>query len=181
LRVAVDGAPAAQPSTLADALVEPLRLRGRSVARIRAEDFLRPASVRLEHGREDSTTYRTGWLDAAGLRREALEPFARQGTYLPSLWDAGRDRATRARHVDAPAGAVLLVDGTLLLDQGLPFDLTVHIRLSRAALVRRTAGSLRWTLPAYADYEGEHLADVVVRMDDPRHPAVVVSGGAASI
>jgi len=37
----------------------------------------------------------------------------------------------------------------------------------------------RWTLPAYERYAEEvmpeYLADVVVRLDDPRHPALVTS------
>ena len=37
---------------------------------------------------------------------------------------------------------------------------------------------LRWTLPAYARYGDEvdpaSFADVVVRVDDPRHPALVL-------
>ncbi len=54
---AVDGAPAARPEALADALVEPLRLRGRHVRRIRTADFLRPASLRLEHGHRDPDSF----------------------------------------------------------------------------------------------------------------------------
>jgi hypothetical protein len=50
----------------------------------------------------------------------------------------------------------------------------------RPASVRLTAAGRRWTLPAYARYEAEvapaGLADVVVRVDDPRHPALVGAG-----
>jgi hypothetical protein len=71
----------------------------------------------------------------------------------------------------------LLLDGALLLGRGLPFDLSVHLWLSTAALARRTAPDAAWTLPAYERYELEadplHAADVVVRVDDPRHPALV--------
>jgi hypothetical protein len=67
----------------------------------------------------------------------------------------------------------------LLLGAGLPFELTVHLQMSAAALLRRTDPADRWTLPAYARYAEEvapaAFADVVVRMDDPRHPAVVDS------
>ncbi|MDP9240817.1 MAG: uridine kinase [Actinomycetota bacterium] len=174
LRVAVDGAPAAGTAGLADRLIDPLRVRGRPALRVRAADFLRPASVRLEQGREDAESYRTAWLDAAGLRREVLDPFAASGEYLPTLWDAERDRATRASRTQASPAAVLLLDGPLLLDSGLPFDFAIHLWLGDAALHRRTDEALRWTLPAYAGYAGERHADVVIRCDDPRHPAVVV-------
>ncbi|MDQ6874261.1 MAG: uridine kinase [Actinomycetota bacterium] len=174
LTVALDGAPAAQPEALADAMAGPLRLRGRPVVPVSATDFLRPASVRLEHGHHDPQSYRSGWLDAGALCREVLEPFGSSGSYLPSLWDAAGDRPTRAAPMVAPPDAVLLVDGAFLLDQGLRFDLSIHLRLSHAALARRTVESLQWTLPAYAGYHPERVADVVIHYDDPRHPAVAV-------
>ncbi|KRV50741.1 uridine kinase [Wenjunlia vitaminophila] len=179
-RVAVDGAPAARPQALADDLVEPLRLRGRPVLRVGAWDFLRPASVRLEHGHTDPDAYYEDWLDAGALRREVLDPLATEGgdgRVLPSLWDARRDRATRAEYVTLPEGGVLLVDGTLLLGRWLPFDLVVHLSLSSGALARRTPDELAWTLPAYDRYATEveptRQATVVVRADDPRRPALV--------
>ncbi|TDC79381.1 uridine kinase [Micromonospora sp. KC606] len=181
LRVAVDGPPAAAPDRLADDLVDPLRAGSRPVLRIRAEDFLRPASTRYEQGRTNPDSYYEGWTDEAGLRREVLDPAGPGGSgrVLPSLWDAATDRASRAAYVDLPPGAVLLVSGALLLGGGLPFDLTVHLALSPAALARRTDPELRWTLPAFDRYADEvapaTFADVVVRADDPRHPAVVES------
>ena len=57
-------------------------------------------------------------------------------------------------------------------------DLVVHLDLTPAALDRRTEPAQRWTLPAYRRYAGEVMptltADIVVRVDDPAHPAVVV-------
>ncbi|WP_174536351.1 uridine kinase [Micromonospora chalcea] len=179
LRVAVDGPPAAGPDTLAEALVVPLRAAGRPVLHVRADDFLRPASVRLEHGRTNPDAYYEGWLDEPGLRREVLDPAGPDGSgrLLPSLWDAAADRASRAAYVDLPPGGVVLVSGALLLGGALPFDVTVHLVLSPAALDRRTDPALRWTLPAFARYADEvdpaSFADVVVRADDPRRPALV--------
>ena len=46
LRVAVDGAPAAGPGALADALVDPLRVRGRPAVRVSTDDYLRTAAGR---------------------------------------------------------------------------------------------------------------------------------------
>ncbi|MFE9959923.1 uridine kinase [Micromonospora sp. NPDC005299] len=182
LRVAVDGPPAAEPDALAAALVDPLRAAGRPVLHVRAADFLRPASIRLEHGRTNPDAYYEGWVDEAGLRREVLDPAgpAGSGRLLPSLWDAAADRASRAPYVDLPPGGVVLVSGALLLGGGLPFDVAVHLVLSPAALDRRTDPALRWTLPAFARYADEvdpaSFADVVVRADDPRHPALVEAG-----
>ncbi|MET8354108.1 MULTISPECIES: uridine kinase [unclassified Micromonospora] len=185
LRVAVDGAPAAGPDELAAALVEPLRARGRPVLHVRATDFLRPASLRFELGRTNPDAYYEGWVDEAGLRREVLDPAGPSGTgrLLPSLWDAVADRASRARYVDLPPGGVVLVSGALLLGGGLPFDITIHLELSAAALRRRTEPAQDWTLPAFDRYAEEvvpaSFADVVVRADDPRRPALVEPGADA--
>ncbi|MFI7435949.1 uridine kinase [Micromonospora haikouensis] len=179
LRVAVDGAPAAGPDELAAALVDPLRALGRPVLHVRAADFLRPASVRLEFGRTNPDAYYEGWVDEPGLRREVLDPAGPGGSgrVLPSLWDPRTDRASRAGYVTLPPHGVVLVSGALLLGGGLPVDLAVHLELSPAALARRTDPALRWTLPAFARYAEEvapaGFADVVVRGDDPRHPALV--------
>lgn len=179
LRVAIDGAPAAAPDAVADALVEPLRAAGRPALRIRAEDFLRPASLRLEFGRTNPDAFYEGWLDEAGLRREVLDPagHGRGGRVLPSLWNADTDRASRAPYLTLAPGTVVLVSGVFLLGGGLPFDLTVHLTMSAAALRRRTPAEAGWTLPAYDRYAAEvaphTFADVVVKVDDPRHPALI--------
>jgi hypothetical protein len=178
-RVAVDGAPAAEPGALADELAAPLRLRGRAVLRVSAHDFLRPASLRFEFGRTDPGIFYDDWFDISALNREVLGPLSPGGTgrVLPALRDEAADRARRLDYVDLPPGAVLLLDGPLLLGRGLPFDLTLHLWLSPAALARRTPAERSWTLPAYERYEQEadpvRAADIVVRADDPRHPALV--------
>ena len=180
LRVAVDGAPAAEPARLADALVDPLRVRGRPAVRVDADDFLRPASVRLEFGRTNPDAFYTGWLDENALRREVLDPAGPGGSgrVVTRLWNARTDRATREPYAGLPPAAVVVVSGPLLLGAGLPFDVTVHLSLSAAALDRRTDPADRWTLPAYQRYGDEvdpaSFADVVVRVDDPRHPALVL-------
>ncbi|WP_219471530.1 uridine kinase [Nonomuraea rhizosphaerae] len=179
VRVAVDGAPPSHPERLADALVEPLNVRGRAVLRVSAGDFLRPASLRLEYGRTDPDAFYDDWLDASALTREVLGPLDEGGTgkVLQKLWDSRADRAYRMPYQTLPAGAVVLVDGTLLLGRGLPFDVTVHLWLSQGALGRTTAEDERWRLPAYARYEDEadpaRSADVAVRADHPDHMALI--------
>jgi hypothetical protein len=179
VRVAVDGAPAARPESLADALVAPLRLRGRPVLRVSAGDFLRPASLRLEYGRTDPDVFYDDWLDAKALRREVLDPLepGGSGRVLPALWDSGIDRAYRVPYAELSPGGVVLVDGTLLLGRGLAFEVSVHLWLSPGALGRGTPENERWRLPAYERYEHEarpqETADVVVRADHPDRPAVL--------
>ncbi|MFE7813567.1 uridine kinase [Streptomyces sp. NPDC057433] len=176
-RVAFDGAPAARPGDLAERVAEALRVRGRPSVVVSAEGFLRPASVRLEYGHQDVESYYDGWYDTGALRREVFGPLepGGNGRVLPDLWDPVTDRATRSPYVPLPPGGVLLLHGPLLLRHWFPFDLGVHVSLSPGALRRRTPGDGHWTLPAFERYEREAdpagTADVLVRADDPRHPA----------
>ena len=178
VRVLVDGAPAADPGTWADALVDPLRLRGRPVLRASAADFLRPASLRLEFGRHNPHSLLAGWFDLGALRRELLEPLGAGGSgrVLLRWWDPTADRSARAEYVTAPDGAVLVVDGSLLLGAGLPVELSVHLHLSEGALRRRTPAGEDWTLPAYHEYARQvrpaATADVVLLVDHPDRPAL---------
>jgi hypothetical protein len=178
LRVGVDGADAARPDAFADELVDPVRLRGHEVVRVRTGDHLRPASLRYERGRADPDSFYDDWWDFDGLRREVLDPMAPGGTgrIRPQRFDAGRDRAHRQDFLEVPPGTITVLSGPFLLGRGLPLDLTVHLDLSAGALRRRTPEELAWTLPAYERYADEvdpaALADVVVRYDDPAHPAV---------
>ncbi|MEV6597479.1 uridine kinase [Actinoplanes sp. NPDC051346] len=180
LRVAIDGPAAATPGALAGALSSALRARGRPAVHVSAADFLRPASLRLEFGRTNPDSFYAGWVDEAGLRREVLDPAGPLGSgrIVTRLWNAATDRAAREPYRELPQRAVVLVSGPLLLGAGLPFDVTVHLALSPAALARRTDPAEQWTLPAFARYAAEvdpaAFADVVVRLDDPQRPAVVL-------
>jgi hypothetical protein len=180
LRVAIDGPPAAGPGRLADALVDPLRVAGRQPVRVDTADFLRPASLRLEFGRESAESFYAGWFDEAGLAREVLGPAGPGGSgrILTRLWNAATDRAAREPYRELASGAVVLLSGPLLLGGGLTFDFAVHLEMSAAALARRTAPAEAWTLPAYARYAEEvgpaAFADLVVRADDPGRPALVL-------
>ena len=116
-------------------------------------------------------------LDAGALRREVLDAAAADPpTYLPSLRDPKANRSTRVAPVPAPDGLVLIISGSLLLRHDLPFDRTVHLALSPAARARRTSRDDAWTLPAYDRYDAEtqpaEAADVVLKLDDPRRPAL---------
>ncbi|MFD4753461.1 uridine kinase [Streptomyces sp. NPDC058426] len=177
VRVALDGAPAARPEALADRLAEALRAAGRPALPLATSGFLRPASLRFEHGHHDPDSYLAGWFDTPALWREVFAPLdpGGSGRVLPDLWDPVTDRATRTPYVTLPPGGFLLLHGPFLFGHWFPFDLGVHLSLTEAALRRRTPEEEHWTLPAFARYEAEQtpldVADLVVRTDDPRHPA----------
>jgi hypothetical protein len=179
VRVGLDGPPPADPGRWADELVERLPVQGRPGIHISADGFLQPASLRFEAGRMNPDAFYDGWRDDAALRREVLDPAGPGGSgrVLPSLWDTTTDRATRAPYIELAANAVVVVSGSLLLGAGLPFDIEVHFDLSPAMLERRLPPQTRWTLPAYERYASEvdpaAIADMVIRLNDPNHPALV--------
>ncbi|WP_245691714.1 uridine kinase [Geodermatophilus telluris] len=153
---------------------------GRPAVVVPAAGFLRPASLRLEHGRTDPDARYTDWLDTGALAREVLDRVGPggPGEYLPVLWDVARDRAARAGYAPVPPGGVLLVPGPLLQGVGLAFDVVVHLRVAPAARRRRFPAEQAWELPAFDRYDDEvdpvALADAVVLADRPGHPALVL-------
>jgi hypothetical protein len=178
VRVVLDGPSPTRPGDLAHRVAAELRSRGRAAVVVDTGDYLRPASVRLEYGREDPDEFLDGWLDAGGLRREVLDPAGPDGSgrVLPRLWDAATDRAFRDGYTHLPGDGVVLLHGTVLLGRGLPAELAVHLHMSAAALARRLPEDAQWTLPAHARYESERdpagNADLVVLSDHPDRPAI---------
>ncbi|HEY2792782.1 MAG TPA: uridine kinase [Micromonosporaceae bacterium] len=177
IRVAIDGAEALDPGALAEDVADALRNRGRYVIHVRTDDFLLPASQRFEFGRMSPESFYDGWWDERGLQREVLDPAVTTGRVLPALWRADIDRSARADYVTLPETAVLFLSGQFLLGGGLPFETVVRLTASGKALERRTPPDRAWTLPAYERYDEEvapdSFADIVVRLEDPRHPAVI--------
>jgi hypothetical protein len=173
--ILVDGAPATQPEVLAGTVAELVRNAGRQALHVEARYFWRDASVRLEYGREDLDAF-LAWLDGAALDRELVRPLREGRPVLPSLRDPATNRATRVDPVYLGEG-VVLVSGALLLRHDLDPDLVVHLAASPAALARRTPDDQQWTIAAFARYDHEATpvlrSDVVVRCDDPKHPAVL--------
>lgn len=185
LRLGVDAAVPGDRALVADALTALLAGDARPVLRVRAEDFLRPRSVRLESGPHDPDAGYESWYDTYALLREVLDPLSPGGSrrWLPTLWDAERDRATRERPRDAPPGAVLVLDGPFLLRWELSgaFDAVAHLSTSAAAIARRThAADTARVGGAWARYLDETgpaaRADVLARAEDPRRPALVGAG-----
>jgi hypothetical protein len=178
LRILIDGPRSVDLSAVVAAMVGPLRIAGRPVVAVSADGFWRDASLRLEYGREDPDSYYNGWLDLDALRREVLEPLGPDGSreYVPSLRDPVTNRATREPRRSASSHMALILYGDMLLGAGLPAELEVHFHQSPATRARRIPPSWSWTLPASRRYDSEvapnDLVDLVVRADDPAHPAV---------
>ncbi|MFE1594867.1 hypothetical protein [Nocardia sp. NPDC058705] len=172
--LAIDGADAAAPVELGRRIVETLTEQGRSAAVVSVHDFVRPASLRMEYGRDDEWSYRTAWFDYDALRREILDAMPENGRWLPALWDEQRDRSARAAIRTAQADLVLVLAGPMLLGRGLDFDLTVRLELSEQAALRLTPADQQWTLPAVRDHtvDSPEEATWTVRWDHPDRAAL---------
>jgi hypothetical protein len=167
---------------LADAVAARLSAAAVPVARVRAGDFFRARSIRLEHGRDDPDAFYDLWYDFAALRREVLDPLGARGRgrWLPRLRDRLTDRSVREPAREAAPGTVAVVDGRFLLrDDVRPgFDLVVHLVVSPAAQQRRLpAEELARVRPAWERYLAEcrpaENADLVAKFDHPDRPAVL--------
>ncbi|MET8775218.1 hypothetical protein ABZV58_09370 [Nocardia sp. NPDC004654] len=172
--IAIDASDAAQPVAFAERAAERLRGTGRSAEVIALHDYVRPASLRMEFGREDEFSYRTAWFDYDAVRREVVDALREHGRWLPALWDEAADRSARAAVRAAPADLVLFLAGPMLLGRDLVFDLTVRLDLSEAALRRRTPRDEHWTIPALLHYDRENpeVPTFSVRWDHPDRPAL---------
>jgi len=150
---------------------------------VRARDYLRARSIRLEYGRDDPDAFYQLWYDLPALRREVLDPLAPggRGSWLPRLRDPDTDRSVRERVRTAVPGTVAVVDGRFLArdDVRAGFDLLVHLSVSPAACRRRLPpGEVDRVLPAWQRYLAEvrpaDHATLVAKFDHPTRPAVVV-------
>jgi hypothetical protein len=173
LRLGVDGAPAQEAHDLAERVVA---AHGRAV-HVRAEGFWRPAGQRFEHGRQDADDWLDVWLDEGALEREVLLRAVGQGVVVPAIRDPRTERSVRSPGVPVPEGGLVVVSGSGLLGRALSFDLTVHLQASPAALRRRLPQDEQWLVEPLQRYAEERrpaaTADLVVRMEDPRRPALV--------
>ncbi|MGW4369084.1 hypothetical protein ACWEKT_25890 [Nocardia takedensis] len=173
--VAVDGAEAADPLALARSIVDAVRERARPAEAVALRDYIRPASLRLEHGRTDEMSYRTAWFDYAAVRREVVDALRERGRWLPALWDGEHDRSARAAVRTAAPGTVLVLAGPMLAGRDLAPDVSVRLVMSEAALRRRTPAEDHWTIPALLDHARENPdpATYSLRWDHPDRPALV--------
>jgi uridine kinase len=201
VRVAVDGCAAAGKTTLADELVAVLRDRGRHVIRAWVDDFLYPRNERHRRGLYSAQGCYRDAFDYPALIGRLLDPLGPGGTreYQTAVYDRHADKAVCPAAAEAPADAVLVLDGVFLLRPELrvSWDLKIHLSVQPSEILRRgrirdldVYGSidevdrryLRRYLPAQEIYQAddhpiEH-ADFIVINDDPARP-VVHAGSAA--
>jgi uridine kinase len=192
-RVAVDGAPAAGKTTLADELAGVLRAQGRDVIRATIDDFLFPRARRYPRGEYSAEGCYFDTHDYVALNRVLLDPLGPGGDrrFQPAVYDHTADTVLSPPVTTATAGAVLIFDGVFLMRPELidRWELRVFVStalektVDRAVTRERRVSSRaeverRWReryLPSQQLYvatvrPADH-ADVIVHNDDPRRPS----------
>jgi hypothetical protein len=175
--VGFDGPEEIGTTALADNVAARLVAVGRPSVRISTRWWWRPASLRLEFGREEIDTLLRGWVDGAALEREVIVPLIADSTNVVTrLRDPTTDRSLRGQSAPVPSNAIVLLDGPFLAALELPIDALVHLRVSDKALARRLPPERQWWIPGFDRYRSLYLpddhADVVVSYDHPSAPAM---------
>ncbi|MGC4815167.1 uridylate kinase [Micromonospora sp. DT228] len=191
-RVAVDGAPAAGKTTLADELAVVLRDQGRSVIRATIDDFLHPRAQRYPRGEYSAEGCYYDTHDYHALNRVLLDPLGPGGhrRFQNRIYDRATDAVLSPALTTAAADAVLVFDGVFLLRPELIDRWELRIFVSTApektvdrAVIRERRASTRadverrWReryLPSQQLYAARDRptrhADIVVYNDEPDAP-----------
>lgn len=116
LRVGIDGIDASGKTTLADALVAPVELRGRSVIRASIDHFHNPRSIRYRLGPDSPEGYFNDSFNYPILISALLEPLGPDGDrrFRLRAYDVRADRPVESPVEIAPKNAVLILDGVFL-------------------------------------------------------------------
>ena len=177
-RVGIDGAAEIGAGELADAVAARLTEFGRPALRTSTDWWWRPASLRLELGRTDIDMLLGGWVDAAALRRELLDPLgpAGSGSYYSLAGSADRPVGAGQPGGRGRPRAPCCWYGPFLLADRLPLDAVVHLQTTRPTLARALPANRQWWLDAFDRYRtDEQPADraaAVIAYDHPKAPAI---------
>jgi len=141
VRVGIDGHSAAGKTTLADELAAVLGPSGRPVIRASIDDFHRPAAERYRRGRLSALGYYEDAFDVPALRAALLEPLGPAGNrrYRTAIFDSWLELPIHDAEREAPADAILLVDGIFLFRADLNdvWDLRILLHIEPEEVMRR--------------------------------------------
>ena len=200
MRIAIDGRTAAGKTTLSDELAELIGNRGSHVIRTSIDGFHRPKAERYARGRYSAEGYYYDARDLHAVMNLLLIPLGPRGNrvYRTASFDLTNDRTIAQEPKQAPADAVLIVDGTFLQRPELRdhWDLTIFLKTSADTAERRAigrdaeqSGGIDAVQKLYAErYRGafdlyeclcapDEIADVVLMNDDFDRPEVLVQPG----
>ena len=117
LRIAIDGIDAAGKTMLANELVSYIEAQGRPVIRASIDSFHRPRHERYRQGPDSPEGYYHDAFDYLALKEVLLAPLGPQGSrrYRRAVFDVQTDTPLSMKEEEAPANAILLLDGVFLL------------------------------------------------------------------
>jgi uridine kinase len=191
--VAVDGITAAGKSTLVAELGAAVAQMARPVVIVSMDDFHRPRAERYRQGRRSAIGYYDDAYDVPAFVDGVLSPLGPGGDlrYRRRVHDLATDRIVDEEPRQAPADAVVVVDGSFLqrpeLDRHWDHRIFVNtsFEVARARAIRRDAELLGGEQAAAELYEVRYhpacrhylesveprrRADVIVDNDDPERP-----------
>ncbi|MGI8666002.1 MAG: uridylate kinase [Jatrophihabitans sp.] len=197
VRVAVDGVTASGKTSLARELAAAVAGLGRPVIGLSMDGFHHPRARRHQQGRLSAAGYYQDAYDFAAFARWVLVPLGPTGErrYRTAIIDLATDRRLEEPAVQAPADAVLIVDGSFLQRPELAghWDLVIFVdtslALARARGVRRDAEQLGGRAAAEQLYDlryhaaGRHYlqtvrpaerAAIVLANDDLAAPTLLI-------
>jgi uridine kinase len=142
VRVAVEGRSAAGKTTLADALADVIRERGRPALRASIDDFHRPGHKgRSQRGEWTPRTYYDEGYDYAAFRELLLHPLGPDGSRLcrPTLFDANQDAWYPEEWHTAAEDTVAIIDGAFLLrpELAIHWDYVIWLDIDMETMVER--------------------------------------------
>jgi uridine kinase len=158
VRVAVDGVDGVGKTTFARELAAALRALGRPVVHVSADGFHQVRAVRHRRGRTSPEGFWLDSYDCPALVSDVLAPFGPGGDrrYRSAVHDVATDEVLDLPWVQAPADAVLVVDGLFLHRDELAahWDFSIFLTAPFAVTAQRMARR-----------DGTH--------PDPDHPSMV--------
>lgn len=194
VRVGVDGVDGAGKTVFAAELAQALRELGRPVVELSVDGWHRVRAERHARGRQSPQGF---WLDSFDYDRllaEALLPLGPGGSrrYRAAGHDVRTDEVLRPAPIEAPVGAVVVVDGLFLHRAELEgaFDFTIFVEVpfevSAARMAVRDGSPADPTHPELRRYvEGQRTyfaqrspwerADLVIDNTDLERPFLVES------
>jgi uridine kinase len=186
VRVAVDGITAAGKTTLAREITAALAAAGRPGIHLSLDGFHHPRARRHQQGRWSARGYYEDAYDVDAFVREVLRPLGPAGNrrYRTQVLDLASVRPVADAPLEAPADAVLLVDGTFLHRPELVehWDRTIFVDtafdLARDRGVRRDAELFGGPEAATRAYDLRYHPASRLYLDsvNPRQRATVVFG-----
>ncbi|WP_088044481.1 uridine kinase [Bacillus sp. EAC] len=196
IRVGVSGITASGKTTLANELMEELRVRKIDVVRTSIDNFHNPRNVRYRQGKESAIGYYEDAHDYNSFKQKLLIPLGPGGNlqYQPISLDLEKDEYISSDSKVAKRDSVFVIDGTFLFKKDLSnlFDYKILVNTDFDLARKRGAKREEVNFGSYEKaeemflnryhaasklYLNQHLpqlkADVIINNDDLDNPYFV--------